>query len=110
MRNLNHRRFAQPRRQENETVVQNCLSYTPSQMLSMTEQGIAVSSQNQNPDLFFDGVPMNEGTFDVPLYKQRGIDVADCWQAETSIKKKAKDGLKKDIKLFGKNPQSKGGE
>jgi len=101
MRNINVKHFARPRRKEDEAVVQNNLSYTPSQMMEMAEQGIAISAQNVNPDNFFDGVPVNESTFNMPLERLRGVDVADCWQASMSAKKKAKEGLKNDIKQFG---------
>jgi len=102
MRNLyNKTHFAKPRRKEDETVVQNDLSYTPSQMYDMMERGIPISPQNVNPDNFFDGVPITEGTFDLPIDRLRGVDIADCWNATVDAQKTARKGLKDDIKQFG---------
>lgn len=107
MRNLNVKHFAKPRRQEGERIVQNDLAYTPSQMMELTSKGIAVSEQNLNVGSFYDG-DTNPG-FDVPFERLRGIDVADCWQVETSLKKKAKKGLKDDIASYGAwKPEVKG--
>lgn len=105
MRNFNVRHFSRPRRKEGEAVVQNDLAYTPSQMIDMAERGIAVNAQNQSADMFFDGVPTSESTFNLPLDRLRGVDVADCWQAEQNTRKKAKKGLKNDIFKYGLNPQ-----
>lgn len=110
MRNINRKHFARPRRHEGEAVVQNDLAYTPTQMMQMAEQGIAISNQSVNADMFFDGVPVNESTFNLPLERLRGVDVADCWQANESIRKKAKNGLKNDIFKFGKTPVVEKGE
>lgn len=104
MRNINAKHFSRPRRHEGESVVQNDLAYTPTQMMQMAEKGIAVSNQSVSADNFFDGVPVSESTFNLPLERLRGVDVADCWQAEQSIRKKAKKGLRNDIKLYGSNP------
>lgn len=104
MLNTNIKHYAKVRRTASERVVQNNLAYTPAQMQQMVEHGVPVTTHNLNPDLFFDGVPINQGTFDLPLDRLRGVDVADCWQADCSVKKKAKKGLKNDIKLFGLTP------
>lgn len=100
MKNINFKHFSRPRRREGESMVQNDLSYTPSQMMEMSEKGIAVSAQNVNPDNFYDGD--TNPSFELGIDRLRGVDIADCWNAEQSIKKKAKNGLKNDIKLFGK--------
>lgn len=109
MRNINNRHFARPRRIEGENIVQNNLAYTPSQMMELAERGIPISNQMVSPDNFFDGV--SEGlSFELPLDRRRGVDVADCWQAEQSIKKKAKKGLKNDIFKYGATPIVEKGE
>lgn len=110
MRNINVKHFSRPRRKDGESVVQNDLAYTPTQMMQMAEQGIAVSNQSVSAENFFDGVPVNESTFNLPLERLRGVDVADCWQAEQSIRKKAKNGLKQDIAKYGKTPSGEKGE
>lgn len=108
MRNINIKHFARPRRKEGENIVQNDLAYTPSQMMEMAERGIAVSNQSIAVENFFDGVPVAESTFELPMDQLRGIDVADCWQANESIRKKAKKGLMNDIRLYGKDVVQKG--
>lgn len=108
MKNINIKHFSRPRRKEGESVVQNDLSYTPSQMMEMSEKGISVSAQNVNPDMFYDGD--TNPSFELGLERLRGVDVADCWQAEQSIKKKAKNGLKNDIKKYGNNITQQKGE
>ena len=106
MRNKNFRRYSRPRRKEGESIVQNDLSYTPSQMMQMAEKGVAISTQNVNPDNFYDG-DINS-SFELGIDRLRGVDIADCWQAEQSIKKKAKNGLKNDIRMFGNKIIEKG--
>lgn len=108
MRNISPKHFARPRRRECESIVQSNLSYTPSQMMEMNEKGIAISNQSVNPEMFFDGV--SEGlSFELPIDRLRGVDVADCWQASTTAKKNAKTGLKNDVKVYGAwKPEQKG--
>lgn len=103
MKNLNIKHFARPRRRVGENVVQNDLAYTPSQMMQLAEQGIAVSTMSIGAENFYDGD--TNPSFELPLERLRGVDVADCWQAEKSIKKKAKKGLKNDIAFYGSNVQ-----
>lgn len=109
MLNRNRKKFSIPRRCDGEDIVQNDLSYTPSMMLSMADKGIPISNQSVSSEQFFDGVPMSQGSFEIPLDMQRGVDVADCWQDYHNIRKKAKKGLKDDIAKFGKNPSFEGG-
>lgn len=107
MKNL-RKKFATPRRQEEESIVQDGLAYTPSQMMQLAERGIPVTTNSASDSQFFDGVPVGQGSFDLPLDRQKGVDVADMWQAQQSIKSKAKAGLKKDIQVFGSSPEQKG--
>ena len=102
------KKFSAPRRREDESPVQNDLAYTPSEMLQMAEQGIAVSAQNLASTDFFDGVPFGQGSFELPVDRMRGVDIADCWQASTSVKKKAKKGLKNDVSVYGAPSAQKG--
>ena len=97
----NLKRFATPRRHADEPIVQSGLAYTPSQMMQLAEKGIPVSTNNQSDQNFFDGVPVGQGSFDLPLELQKGTDVADCWQASQSARKAAKKGLKADIITYG---------
>lgn len=69
--------------------VQQGLSYTPSMMNKMREQGIPISANSLPSELFEDGDTSNN--YEVPLYRQRGIDVADVWEAEQTARKKIRD-------------------
>lgn len=103
-RNRNHNRiFANPKRHEGEAVVQNDLAVTPTRMYEMMQQGIPISTQNLSDEMFYDGD--TNPSFDLPLDMQRGIDVADCWEASMDIKSRAKKGLKRDKNVYGNNPQ-----
>lgn len=104
----NKLRFACPRRKEHESIVQDGLAYTPTQMLQLAEKGIAVSTNSVSDSLFFDGVPKGQGSFDLPVDMRKGFDVADAWQASQTIRAKAKKGLKRDIELFGASVEEKG--
>lgn len=53
------------------------LAVTPAQMLELAKGGIPVSGPNVHN--FFDGVA--NPSFDVPLDRQRGVDIADMWTA-----------------------------
>lgn len=102
-KNRNHnRKFANPKRMDGEPIVQNDLAVTPSQMVQMMSDGIPITTQNLHPELFFDGD--TNPSFEIPIDQQRGIDVADCWEASQDIRARAKKGLKNDIKKFGTNP------
>lgn len=104
MKNVRVKIYAFPRRHHDEPIVQSDLAYTPSQMMKLTERGIPVSAATVSEELYFEGVPMSQGSFDLPLDMRRGVDVADCWQASESVRKKAKSGLQRDVQKFGKQP------
>lgn len=69
-----------------EEPVQKDLSYTPSQMLDLTQSGLPVTSSNVSLSSVIDGVP-NPG-FDIPLDERRGVDIGTLWEQQQSIKKK----------------------
>lgn len=105
MKNRNHnRKFASPKRMEGESVVQNNLAVTPSQMYEMTKNGQPISTQMLNENLFFDGVP--NPSWDLPMDLRRGVDVVDCWNASKDAKNKAKQGLARDIATYGQTPKT----
>lgn len=55
---------------------------TPQQALDMTAEGIPVSSQMANSELFFDG---DENSDFVPLDRRRGVDIADIYNEVENI-------------------------
>lgn len=80
------RKFAHCKRRPGETVVQNGLAVTPSDVLRMAEQGIPASAQMNSS--FIDG-SANPG-WDVPLEERRGVDIAQMWQFSKDAKLKFK--------------------
>lgn len=78
---------------EKRTPVQQGLAYTPSMMDKMRVQGIPIQANNLPEEMFDDGDKTNK--FDVPIYRQRGIDVADVWLMEQESKSKLKQFSKK---------------
>lgn len=80
-----------------ETKVVPGLSYTPSQMLSMNEAQIAVSSF---------GLEFVDGTIDtyanhseVPLERVHGVDVVDVWETQQDARYKFIKARKLDESL-----------
>lgn len=80
------------------------LAYTPSQMMKLTERGIPVSSQNMPEGSFFDGEVNPSWT--VPIERDRGVDVADVWQAQQESRFKLKQAHLNDIRAHGMVPKS----
>lgn len=80
-----------------EEVVKSGLALTPSQMMKMSEHGIPVSAQ-LNDSLFYDGT--ENPTWDVPLDLARGIDVAELWAENKSIRAKFKKAHVNDVQKY----------
>lgn len=77
------------------------LSYTPADMLHMTESNVAVSSF---------GLDYTEGTIDtyanhadVPLERIHGVDVVDVWETQQNARYKFMQARKKQIELDSEN-------
>ena len=79
-------KFAICKYQAHETKVEKGLSTTPAQMWDLASQGKPIGSYMLSDDLFYDGDPYQ--TYDVPLDRQRGIDINDMWNAQENLKKK----------------------
>lgn len=60
---------------------------TPSQMYSLAKQGKPVQSLLLPAEQFNDGTPFIKG-FDIPMDRQRSVDVNDMWNAQKDIKSK----------------------
>ena len=65
--------------------VQDGLAFTPARMLELAEQGIPVSTQTA-ASTFDDGYTQLE--FEPNLELQRGIDMADLWEAQQNVRAK----------------------
>lgn len=68
------------------------LAYTPAQMNEMMQRGIPVTNKNLE-NKFFDGDTATH--FNVDLMRERGVDIADVWQAEQEAKQRFKDARNK---------------
>lgn len=76
-------------------IVQQNLAVTPAQMMSLTEKGIAISTQT----LQYDEGSLNPSNI-VPIDARRGVDVNDVWQASETARKKLVNAHKSDIAAY----------
>ena len=67
-------------------------------MMAMAEKGIPVTGANV-PNLS-DGE--TNPSWDIPLDKVRGVDVAQLWQESRTIKEKVKRSHYNDVRKYGK--------
>lgn len=79
-------KFCTCKRSINETPVQPIsVVMTPQQALDMTAEGIPVSAQMANADLFYDG---DDNSDFIPLDRRRGVDIADMYNEQRNIEEK----------------------
>lgn len=90
------RNFAVCEKSEN-CVVKAGLAYTPSMVMELTEQGIAVSGANADA-MFFDG--SESPSFSVPIERQRGVDAVDAWEASRSARSKLITAHLRDKRMY----------
>ena len=76
-------RFAECKRKQGELPVQAGLAYTSSEMFDLWKQGVPISNDNM-------GTPTFETDKTVWIERQRGVDIADVWQAEQTAKVRLK--------------------
>lgn len=70
---------------EDELKTQPNLSYTTGEMFDMWKKGVPINNEHAATK-FFDG--SKDCTFEIPLTDQRGIDVADVWEAQQAARSK----------------------
>ena len=87
-------RCAHPKRSGYETAPKAGLAYTPADMAKMHASGMPVNSANLI-NSFCDGD--KNPSFALPIERQRGVDIAEVWEASLVAKKKF-DKLSKQIK------------
>ena len=83
------------KRHDVDRPVQDGLAFTPARMLELAEQGIPVSTQTAASS-FDDGYTQLE--FEPNLELQRGIDMADLWEAQQNVREKMRN-----VKIQAKN-------
>lgn len=74
--------------------VQNNLSVTPSEMLSLSERGIPISSHFDDSQ-FYDGDSSPRVVLD--YLDSRGIDIVDAWNYERTSKSNIRKAIANDI-------------
>lgn len=79
------------RRHDDEPVVQNGLTVTPSEMLDLTRQGMSITSMNLR---LLEAVDPADKDFYVPLQYRRGIDIADISEHSQEVRQKLKKAMK----------------
>lgn len=84
-----------PKRRVDEQPVRPDLSRTPAQMMALVEQGIPVSVPNA---ISAENQGVLNPSWDVPIERKRGTDIADIWQKQQASRKKladAREAIKK---------------
>lgn len=79
------------------------LAVTPADALRMAERGVPVAAANI--DSFYDGDVNPSWT--ISIDRQRGVDVADVWDAQKSARKRIKSAHVSDTYIYGANPSQK---
>lgn len=86
MRKISNRRFALARFDSAIDIpVKSGLALSPQQMFEMSKRGVPISTSNCDMKDFGEESP----TFDIPLDRMRGVDVATMWEHSQVIKNKA---------------------
>lgn len=97
------RRYAYIKREKGEPNVVSGLALTPADMLDRAREGKTIQSLMVSEELFEVGTSYKD--FDVPIERQRGIDINVVWNKEEDLKKKV---YAKEREL--RKQQQKGGE
>lgn len=88
--------YASCKRKDFEPLVQRGLAVTPAQMATMAAHGVAISSQN--------AASFNDGeikpSWDIPIERKRGIDMADVWQSSKDAQSKLRKAHARDRQLY----------
>lgn len=79
------------KRHDDEEIVRNGLSLTPSQMLEMTQKGVPIAARNLSA--IVDNVSDND--FDISPEYRRGVDISELYEAHEDARKKARGVLKR---------------
>lgn len=80
---------------ENDIPVNGKLALTPAKMMKMAERGIPISSQTLNNEYFDGDIKVS---WEVPMDRQRGVDVNDMWNHNEDVRKRLKSATKDAVK------------
>lgn len=78
-------------------VTQEGLALTPTQVKSLTDRGIAVSTQTAS---YADSETLDNGMFVEPMFR-RSVDINDLWNMEQESRTRVIQGIKKDKQTYG---------
>lgn len=86
------------KRKKTELPVKSGLAVTPAEMSKLAEEGIPISSNTLGMS-FYEGD--GSKSWDIPLERVRGVDVAEMWTQSRTIKEKMLNAHRNDVKKFG---------
>lgn len=73
------------------------LSYTPAELMDLSRKGIPVTAVSS--ESYFDGEA--NPSFDLPVDMCRGVDIVDCWVAQSDSRSKLSRAHLTDTKKYG---------
>lgn len=89
-------KFFRNKNSEEDVKTVQGLAMTPAQMMSLAEKGIPISNQALNAE-YYDGDSNID--WNVPLDRQRSVDVNEMWNKKEDVKKAMKKMTKEEIKF-----------
>lgn len=81
------------KRKKGELPVHGELAYTPAEMFEMWKQGVPISNDNLGTPTF----EPDKTVWNIPIERQRGVDIADVWQAQQTARKRVKQAGKRFV-------------
>lgn len=86
-------KFAECKRKKGELAVQAGLAYTSSEMFELWKQGVPISNDNMGTPTF----EPDKTVWNIPIERQRSVDIADVWQAQQTAKRRLKQAGKRFV-------------
>lgn len=87
------------KRKKGELPVHGNLAYTPAEMFDMWKQGVPISNENMGTPTF----ESDQTVWNIPIERQRGVDIADVWQTQQTARKRMKQAGKRFVAEQRKN-------
>lgn len=87
------------KRKKGELPVHGALAYTPAEMFEMWKQGVPISNENMGTPTF----ESDTTVWNIPIERQRGVDIADVWQTQQTARKRMKQAGKRFVAEQRKN-------
>ena len=78
--------FAMCKRRPGELAVKAGLAYTSAEMFELWKQGVPISNENMGTPTF----ESDKTVWNIPIERQRGVDIADVWQAQQTARRRVK--------------------